>query len=29
MKVICAAGKDLDNVFRILDGAPFVGTVIG
>ena len=29
MKVICAAGKDLDNVFRILDGAPFIGTVIG
>ncbi|MCE1195592.1 UMP kinase [bacterium] len=29
MKVICAAGKDLDNVFRILDGAPFVGTGIG
>ena len=28
MKVICAAGKDLDNVFRVLDGAPFVGTVI-
>jgi len=29
IKVICAAGKDLDNVFRILDGAPFIGTVIG
>lgn len=29
MKVVCAAGKDLDNLFRILDGKPFVGTVIG
>lgn len=29
MKVICAAGKDLDNLFRILDGKPFVGTIIG
>jgi uridylate kinase len=29
MRVICAAGKDLDNVFKILDEKPFVGTVIG
>lgn len=29
IQVICAAGKDLDNVFRILDGKPFVGTRIG
>lgn len=29
IRVICAAGKDLDNVFRILDGKTFVGTLIG
>jgi uridylate kinase len=29
MRVICAAGKDLDNVFKILDGKPFIGTIIG
>ncbi|HWR12531.1 MAG TPA: UMP kinase [Rectinemataceae bacterium] len=29
LQVICAAGKDLDNVFRILDGETFVGTLIG
>jgi len=29
IQVICAAGKDLDNVFRILDGEPYVGTRIG
>jgi len=29
MKVICAGGRDLDNVFRILDGKPFAGTTIG
>lgn len=26
--VICAAGKDLDNLFRILDGESYVGTAI-
>lgn len=29
IRVICAAGKDVPNIFRILDGQPFVGTVIG
>lgn len=29
MRVICAAGKDLGNVFRILDEEPFFGTTIG
>ena len=29
MQVICAAGKDLDNVFKILDDEPFIGTTIG
>jgi len=29
IRVICAAGKDLDNVFRILDGKTFIGTLIG
>ncbi|MFA5852095.1 MAG: UMP kinase [Spirochaetales bacterium] len=29
IKVICAAGKDLDNVFKILDDEPFIGTTIG
>lgn len=28
LKVICAAGRDLDNLFRILDGESFVGTAI-
>lgn len=27
--VLCAAGKDLDNVFRILDGKTYSGTLIG
>jgi len=27
--VVCAAGKDMDNLFRILDGKPFTGTTIG
>lgn len=29
LKVVCAAGKDLDNLRRILSGEPFVGTSIG
>ncbi len=29
ISVICAAGKDIDNTFRILGGKPFTGTVIG
>lgn len=29
ISVICAAGKDVDNLFRILDGKTFTGTVIG
>ncbi len=29
MKVVCAAGKDIDNLFNILEGKPFVGTTIG
>lgn len=29
MKVICAAGRNLDNLFRILDDLPFEGTTIG
>lgn len=29
IQVVCAAGKDLDNVFRILDDQPFAGTIIG
>ena len=29
MSVICAAGKDIDNIFRILDDKPFMGTIIG
>jgi len=28
LKVICAAGKDLDNLGKILSGEPFLGTVI-
>ncbi|MCE5256429.1 MAG: UMP kinase [Spirochaetaceae bacterium] len=27
--VLCAAGRDLDNLFRILDGKAFSGTLIG
>lgn len=29
LKVICAAGKDLANLGNIMEGRPFVGTVIG
>lgn len=29
LKVVCAAGKDLENLKAILSGAPFVGTEIG
>ena len=29
IKVICAAGKELDNIFLILEKKPFVGTLIG
>lgn len=29
IKVICAAGKDLDNLFHILNDKPFTGTTIG
>jgi uridylate kinase len=29
IKVICAAGRDIDNLRAILDGKPFVGTTIG
>jgi uridylate kinase len=29
LTVICAAGRDLDNLRRILEGESFVGTVIG
>lgn len=29
MKVVCAAGRDLDNLVAILDGKRFVGTIIG
>ena len=29
MQVICAAGKNLDNLFRILDGQAYEGTLIG
>jgi len=29
MQVICAAGKNLDNLFRILDGHAYEGTLIG
>lgn len=29
LRVICAAGKNLDNLKKLLSGEPFVGTVIG
>jgi uridylate kinase len=29
LSVICAAGRDLDNIRRILEGESFVGTLIG
>jgi uridylate kinase len=29
IQVICAAGRDLDNTFAILEGRPFAGTRIG
>lgn len=29
LKVICAAGKDLDNLKKLLDGKDFIGTTIG
>jgi uridylate kinase len=29
LKVICAAGKNLDNLKKILRGEDFVGTTIG
>jgi uridylate kinase len=29
LKVICASGRDLDNVRKILSGEPFFGTTIG
>ncbi|AEJ18817.1 UMP kinase [Gracilinema caldarium] len=29
LKVICAAGKDLDNLKKILSDQPFFGTIIG
>ena len=29
LKVICAAGKDLPNLSNILEGKPFIGTLIG
>jgi uridylate kinase len=29
LKVICAAGRNLDNLRKILAGGAFVGTVIG
>jgi len=29
LKVICAAGRDLPNLRLILEGKPFVGTIIG
>lgn len=29
ISVICAAGKDIDNLFRILNDEPFTGTTIG
>jgi uridylate kinase len=29
LEVICAAGRDLDNLRAILEGRPFAGTVIG
>ncbi|MDR3123643.1 MAG: UMP kinase [Treponema sp.] len=29
LKVICAAGRDLENLRKILRGEPFLGTIIG
>jgi uridylate kinase len=29
LKVVCAAGRDLENLKKILSGQPFTGTVIG
>jgi uridylate kinase len=29
LKVICAAGKNLPNLEKILNGEPFLGTTIG
>jgi uridylate kinase len=29
LRVLCAAGKNLENLRKILDGEPFTGTVIG
>ena len=29
LSVICAAGRDLDNLRRILEGESFAGTTIG
>lgn len=29
LKVICAGGRDLDNIAKLLNGEPFFGTVIG
>ncbi len=29
IQVVCAAGRNIDNLRAILDGKPFVGTVIG
>jgi uridylate kinase len=29
LKVICAAGRDLENLGKILRGEPFLGTTIG
>ncbi|CEM61314.1 UMP kinase [Treponema phagedenis] len=29
IQVICAAGRDLENIEKILNGEPFIGTVIG
>ncbi|MDR2482012.1 MAG: UMP kinase [Treponema sp.] len=29
LRVICAAGKNLDNLKKLLSGEPFIGTVIG
>jgi uridylate kinase len=29
LQVICAAGKNLENLTKLLRGEPFLGTVIG
>jgi len=29
ISVICAAGRDIENLRAILDGKPFIGTTIG